>query len=58
MEIEFHNREKEIEEITRILKTPPNLITFIYGPINSGKSSLMDEVVKRLSNDYIVFFID
>ena len=58
MEIEYHNREKEIKEITRILKTPPNLITFIYGPINSGKSSLMDEVVKRLSNDYIVFFID
>ncbi len=56
--IEFHDREKEIEEITRILKAPPNLITFVYGPINSGKSSLMDEVSGRLKSHYVVFYVD
>jgi len=58
MEIEFHDREKEIEEIRRILSYRPDSIHFVYGPINSGKSSLMDEVVKRLPEDYVVFFID
>jgi len=56
--IEFHDREREIEEIMRILRAPPNLITCVYGPINSGKSSLMEEVSKRLSKDYVVFYVD
>ncbi len=58
LEIEFHDREKEIREIMRILNSRPDLITFVYGPINSGKSSLMDEVVRKLPDDYVVFFID
>ncbi len=58
MEIEFHDRNREIHEIMRILNSRPDLITFVYGPINSGKSSVMDEAVNRLSNDYVVFFID
>jgi len=58
MEIEFDNREKEIEEIKRILSYRPDSIYFVYGPINSGKSSLMDEVVKKLSDDYVIFFVD
>ena len=58
MEIEFHNREKEIEEIMRILSYRPDSIYFVYGPINSGKSSLMDEVVKKLPDDYVIFFVD
>ncbi len=58
LEIKFHNREREIKEIMRILNSRPDLITFVYGPINSGKSSLMDEVVGKLSNDYVVFFVD
>ena len=58
--IEFHDREREIEDVMRILKAPPNLITFVYGPINSGKSSLMNEIVKKLkkSGKYTVFCID
>jgi len=56
--IEFHDREREIDEIKRILSFRPDSIYFVYGPINSGKSSLMDEVVKRLPEDYVVFFID
>ncbi|WP_231963811.1 ATP-binding protein [Thermococcus chitonophagus] len=31
------------------------MITFIYGPINSGKTALMNEFIKRLPNDYVVF---
>ena len=58
MEIEFHNREKEIEEITRILKTPPNLITFVYGPINSGKTELFRYVIKTLPKEYKAFYVN
>ena len=29
--IEFHDREKEIQEIMRILNSRPDLITFVYG---------------------------
>ncbi|RLG29975.1 hypothetical protein DRO03_05785 [Methanosarcinales archaeon] len=36
--IEFHNREKETKEIMAILDSEPSLITFVYGPINSGKN--------------------
>jgi len=56
--IEFHDREKEIQEIMRILRAPPNLITFVYGPINSGKSSLMDKVARELKEGYVVFYVD
>ena len=56
--VEFHDREEEIDEITRILSAQPNLITFVYGPINSGKSCLMLEVAKRLPRDYVVFYVD
>ena len=58
LEIEFHNREKEIGEIMQILNSRPDLVTFVYGPINSGKSSLMDEVVKRVPENFVTFFID
>ena len=51
--IEFHDREREIDEIKRILSFRPDSIYFVYGLINSGKSSLMDEVVKRLPEDYV-----
>ncbi len=57
-EIEFYDREKEIHEILSILKSPPNLITFVYGPINSGKSSLMLKITDKLPMDYVVFYID
>jgi AAA+ ATPase superfamily predicted ATPase len=43
--IEFHNREKEMKEIRGILDAKPTLITFIYGPINSGKTELINRIV-------------
>ncbi len=56
--MEFFNREKEIRDLLNMIKQEPNLITFIYGPINSGKTSLMLEVINRLSKEYVAFYID
>ena len=57
-EIEFHNRGKEVKEIRDILETRPTLITFIYGPINSGKTELIGHVIEELPEEYVVFYIN
>ena len=56
--IEFHDREKEIEEIMSILNTRPDLITFIYGPINSGKTELLQYLIERLPSNLVTFYIN
>ena len=56
--IEFHNRDKETMELTRILSTDPTLITFVYGPINSGKTELITHTIEELSDEYVVFYIN
>ena len=56
--IEFHDREEEIKEIKNILEREPSLITFVYGPINSGKTELMSYVVQQLPKDYAIFHIN
>ena len=56
--IEFHNREKETMELTRILSTDPTLITFVYGPINSGKTELINNLIKHLPKSQKVFYIN
>ena len=56
--IEFHDREPEIKEIRNILDAEPSLITFIYGPINSGKTALVTHLIEELSDDYVVFYIN
>ena len=58
LEIEFHDREKEIREIMRILNSRPDLITFVYGPINSGKTELFQHLIKTLPKEYKVFYIN
>jgi AAA+ ATPase superfamily predicted ATPase len=58
MEIEFHNRENEIKAVKNILKTRPDLITFIYGPINSGKTELINHLIKQLPGDYVTFYVN
>ncbi len=57
-DIEFFDREKEKEEILSILKTKPQLINFIYGPINSGKTSLITNVLENLPDNYMVIYIN
>ena len=56
--IEFHDREREKKEIMHLLSTDPTLITFIYGPINSGKTELMNNLIKELPESYKVFYIN
>ncbi|CAB3289893.1 AAA ATPase [Methanocaldococcus lauensis] len=58
--MKFFNREKEINKILSILEGEPNFIYFIFGPINSGKSTVIREIItNRLDkNKYILFFID
>ena len=56
--IEFHNREPETKEIMDILDSEPSLVTFIYGPINSGKTALVNHLIDRLPDDYKVFYIN
>ncbi|WP_048055722.1 ATP-binding protein [Methanotorris igneus] len=54
------NREKEMKEILSIIEFEPNFIYFIYGPINSGKTALINEIINnRLDKDrYVVFYFD
>jgi len=57
--IEFHDRNRELNEIKNIFEREPSLITFIYGPINSGKTELMSYAVKQLpAEDYAIFRIN
>nr|QNO49571.1 putative ATP-binding protein [Methanosarcinales archaeon ANME-2c ERB4] len=56
--IEFHNREKETKKIRAILDSQPTLITFIYGPINSGKTELITHTIEELPDEYVVFYIN
>jgi len=56
--IEFHNREKELKAIMDLLDAEPSLITFVYGPINSGKTTLVDYLIKHLADSYVVFYIN
>ncbi|WP_423791982.1 ATP-binding protein [Methanocaldococcus indicus] len=58
--MKFFNREKEIREILSIIENEPNFIYFIYGPINSGKTALINEIINnRLDKDkYVIFYFD
>ena len=56
--IEFFNREKEKQEILNILRTEPQIINFIYGLINSGKTTLITNLIENLSENYVVFYIN
>jgi AAA+ ATPase superfamily predicted ATPase len=54
----FHNREREINEIMKILDVEPSLITFVYGPINSGKTTMINHLIKELPVDYAPFYVN
>ncbi|AEF95786.1 ATP-binding protein [Methanotorris igneus] len=58
--MDLFNREKEINEIMSIIESEPNFIYFLYGPINSGKTALINEIINnRLDKDkYVVFYFD
>ncbi|ACX72177.1 ATPase [Methanocaldococcus vulcanius M7] len=57
--MKFFNREREINEILSILEREPNLIYFIYGSINSGKTALIKQIIEnKLNDEYKVFYIN
>ncbi|WP_048055482.1 ATP-binding protein [Methanotorris igneus] len=57
--MKFFNREKEINEILHILNKEPDDIYFIYGPLNSGKTILINHIItKKLDKKYIPFYIN
>jgi len=55
---EFVNREKELKEFKALLSGRPNLVYFVYGPINSGKTALLMKVFEELPENYCVFYIN
>ena len=57
-DIEFFDREREIKEIMQILESEPRVINFIYGPINSGKTTLIQKLIDDLSGNDSVFYIN
>ncbi len=55
--MKFYDREKDLEYFKKYFLLEPNSILFVYGPKSSGKSTILIEVIKELSNrDDIVFF--
>ena len=54
----FFNREEDIRLMKSVLSGEPNLVYFIYGPINSGKTSLLMRVFEELTLEYKVFYIN
>jgi len=56
--IPFHNRERELKEVMKILEAEPSLITFIYGPINSGKTTMVSHLIEQLPEDYAPFYVN
>ena len=56
--IAFHDREDEVREITDILEAEPSLLTFVYGPINSGKTAMINHLIGQLPDEYGVVYIN
>ncbi|MFA4701372.1 ATP-binding protein [Pyrococcus kukulkanii] len=54
----FYDREKELALLRTFVESEPNTIFFIYGPINSGKTTLLMEFSRRLSEDFVPFYIN
>ena len=57
--MKFFNRENEIKEILHILNKEPDDIYFIYGSMNSGKTTLINHIINnKLNDNYKVFYIN
>ncbi len=54
----FYDREEDIRRIKAVLSGEPNLVYFVYGPINSGKTALLMKVFEELPENYRVFYIN
>ena len=54
--MEFFDRDSEIAYMKRILEQYPRRIVFVYGPINSGKTALIVELLSRLDKEKFLPF--
>ena len=54
----FFNREEDIRRMKAVLSGEPNLVYFVYGPINSGKTALLMKVFEELPENYVVFYVN
>ena len=54
----FYNRQDDIRRMKAVLSGDPNLVYFVYGPINSGKTALLMKVLEELPEEYRVFYIN
>lgn len=54
----FYNRKQEIDQIKAVLSEEPNIVHFVYGPINSGKTALLMKVFEELPENYQVFYVN
>lgn len=55
---QFYDREQEEQELHIILEDEPSLVYFVYGPMNSGKTSLLVRVLNSLPKDMVPFYIN
>ncbi len=54
----FYDRERELKDLGIVLEGEPNLVYFVYGPINSGKTSLIVKALNSLPKDMSPFYIN
>lgn len=54
----FYNRGDEQKKLLNMLKPEPALVHFIYGPINSGKTNLVVNVLENLPERMLPFYIN
>jgi len=56
--MKFYDREEDVRRMKAVLSGDPNLVYFVYGPINSGKTALLVKVARELPEEYVVFYIN
>lgn len=54
----FYDREEERKQFMAILNIEPALVYFVYGPINSGKTSLITTVLQGVSEPILPFYVN
>ena len=54
----FFNRKNDLKRLKALLSGEPNLVWFVYGPINSGKTALLMKAFEELPQNYRVFYIN
>jgi len=49
--MKFYDREEDIRRMKTVLSGDPNLVYFVYGPINSGKTALLMKIARELPRE-------